>query len=133
MYIINGCDKMNEFGIYLKKLRSQKKLTLRNLAEQSGLSYSFIASLEKGRYNPSRETIAALAGPIGADHDELLQLAGFLPEIPTEDMKKNKHAHPIKIEELLHQPVTYQGRVLQEHEKLAIMAFLQTMSNLNQQ
>ncbi|WP_430541075.1 helix-turn-helix domain-containing protein [Sporosarcina thermotolerans] len=52
---------MNKFGIRIRKLRENKGLTLRSLATQSNLSYSFIASLEKGRYNPSRESIHSLA------------------------------------------------------------------------
>jgi len=43
---------VNNFGTEIRKLRKEKKLTLRSLAERSNLSYSFIASLEKGRYNP---------------------------------------------------------------------------------
>ncbi|EGQ27531.1 XRE family transcriptional regulator [Sporosarcina newyorkensis 2681] len=73
---------MNKFGEQIRQLRKSKKLTLRNLAEKSNLSYSFIASLEKGRYNPSRESIYSIAKSLDADVNELLMLAGFLPDQP---------------------------------------------------
>ena len=72
---------MEEFGRKIRDLRLKNDLSLRDLSERSGVSYSFINSIEKNRYKPSRETVIALANALnGADKDELLLLAGFSPE-----------------------------------------------------
>jgi transcriptional regulator with XRE-family HTH domain len=72
---------MVEFGLRIKRLRQQRALSLRELGERSGVSYSFINSIENNRFNPSRETVIALADTLGSpDKNELLLLAGFAPE-----------------------------------------------------
>ncbi len=126
---------MNKFGSQIRKLRERKKLTLRSLAEQANLSYSFIASLEKGRYNPSRESIYSLAKPLDADVNELLMLAGFLPDAPATEKEQENHLqrydssqNSFAIESIMKTTVTFQGTELKEAEKAAIISFLQTMS-----
>jgi transcriptional regulator with XRE-family HTH domain len=129
---------VNNFGTEIRKLRKEKKLTLRSLAERSNLSYSFIASLEKGRYNPSRESIYSLANPLDADVKELLMLAGFLPEqyetiaqqaenYAAEHSKSNEQ---FALENIMKMSVTFQGLELKKNDKIALIAFLQTMSGL---
>jgi transcriptional regulator with XRE-family HTH domain len=71
---------MVEFGKRVKKLREHSALSLRELGERSGVSYSFINSIEHTRFSPSRETVIALADALKApDKNELLLLAGFAP------------------------------------------------------
>ncbi len=67
-------------GLTIRRLRLTNNLSLRDLAEKSGISYSFISSIEKGRFSPSRETVVALGQALGgADLNELLILAGYAP------------------------------------------------------
>lgn len=67
-------------GKKINELRLKNNLSLRGLAERSGVSFSFINSIEKNRFNGSRETIIALADALkGADKNELLLLAGLSP------------------------------------------------------
>ncbi|MDU0203816.1 MULTISPECIES: helix-turn-helix transcriptional regulator [Paenibacillus] len=71
---------MVQFGLQIRQLRKMNHFTLRELGERSGVSYSFINSIENNRFNPSRETVIALADALNsADKDELLLLAGFAP------------------------------------------------------
>lgn len=69
------------FGERLRSLRQQKKLTLRALAEATGLSFTYLSKLENGRvpYTPSAEKIRSLAGALGVDSLELLQAADKVP------------------------------------------------------
>lgn len=80
----SGDDTMKdmvEFGRKIKRLREQNAISLRELGERSGVSYSFINSIEHNRFSPSRDTVIALADALkGADKNELLLLAGFAPE-----------------------------------------------------
>lgn len=74
---------MNEFGNQLQRLRTQAQMSLRYLAERANLSYSFIDSLEKGRYKPTREAVFALAKELETDANELLKLVGYTPNETT--------------------------------------------------
>ncbi|ARF17538.1 helix-turn-helix domain-containing protein [Sporosarcina ureae] len=125
---------MNEFGNRLKKLREQRQMTLRYLADLAGLSYSFIASLEKGRYNPSRETICALAAALEADKNELLILAGYLPNETVDraisSPTSNKPTREHSLEILLQEQVSFNGVRLSVEDKNALLAFMQTMFSL---
>lgn len=70
-----------EFGQKIKDLRLKNDYSLRDLEAKSGVSYSFISSIEKGRFSPSRDTVISLAEALkGANKDELLLLAGFAPD-----------------------------------------------------
>lgn len=75
---------MDGFGKKIRELRLKKDMSLRDLGERSGLSYSFIGSLEKGRFKPSRETVYSLAEALNHPTEELLLLAGFAPDTPIE-------------------------------------------------
>lgn len=67
-----------EFRIRLKQLRMQQDITLRKLGEKAGVSYSILNSIENGRYQPSRETVIALANALRYEPiSELLVLAGY--------------------------------------------------------
>lgn len=44
---------IEELGIEIARLRTEKDITQRQLAELSGIHYSNIAKLEKGQYNIS--------------------------------------------------------------------------------
>ncbi|PIC85326.1 hypothetical protein CSV72_13920 [Sporosarcina sp. P20a] len=125
---------MNEFGIRLRKLREQRQMTLRYLADLANLSYSFISSLEKGRYNPSRETICALAAALEADKNELLILAGYLPNETVDQAisssKNNKSSKVLELENLLQEQISFNGVKLSDADKNALLAFMQTMYSL---
>jgi transcriptional regulator with XRE-family HTH domain len=55
-----GCDAVNEFAGELRRLRSQRGLSYRQLAALSVVSSTQISDLEKGRRRPTREVVAAL-------------------------------------------------------------------------
>lgn len=81
-----------KLGKLIKKLRLENDLSLRGLGEKSGVSYSFINSIENNRYNPSRETVISLANSLyGADKNDLLLLAGFSP---TDDLQDSESKVP---------------------------------------
>lgn len=52
-------------GAALKECRARQRLTQEQLAERSGLSYKFIGEIERGRGNPTVETLARLAEALG--------------------------------------------------------------------
>lgn len=54
-------DVRVRLGGALKECRTRQRLTQEQLAERSGLSYKFIGEIERGRGNPTVDTLARLA------------------------------------------------------------------------
>lgn len=52
-------------GENIKSIRKQKKLTQFALGEISKLSRSYIADIERDRYNPSLDTLQTIANALG--------------------------------------------------------------------
>ena len=66
-------------GRTIADYRAQRGSSLRALAEESGLSLSFLSELENGRKDASAESITRLAAAFGVDLSELLRaVAGCL-------------------------------------------------------
>lgn len=59
------------FGNQLQKLRKKKKLTQLQLAEKSGLSLKHLGEIERGRGNPSLESLNSLAESLDLTLPEL--------------------------------------------------------------
>lgn len=79
------------FGERVRELRAAKNLTQRELAEavaarllQSdegrGFDFTYLSKIENDRMLPSAVAINQLAQVLGADVDELLALAGRIPQ-----------------------------------------------------
>ncbi|WP_096199483.1 helix-turn-helix domain-containing protein [Bacillus sp. FJAT-45350] len=94
----------NELGKFLEELRG--KTSLREVANKSGLSHTYIRDLElginrktKAPIRPSADTLKQLAKAYDYPSNELLKKAGYIEEDNTssEDLDK-------KVEELLKDP-----------------------------
>jgi transcriptional regulator with XRE-family HTH domain len=66
-------DVRVRFGAALREVRTRQQLTQEQLAERAGLSYKFIGEVERGRGNPTLDTMARLADALS------VSLADFLP------------------------------------------------------
>ena len=74
---------MNDFGNYLRKLRGKR--TLREMEQLTGLSHSYLHTLEKGidprskkERKPTPEVLQKLASTLSIDYYELLEKAGYV-------------------------------------------------------
>ena len=54
-------------GAHIRSLRLAKKLTLKQLSDESGLSVGFLSQLERGMSSIAIDTLARLAHILGAD------------------------------------------------------------------
>jgi SOS regulatory protein LexA len=71
--------EIKEFGNYLKKLRKENGLTIRQLTEKSGVSNAYLSQLETGKRGiPKPEILAKLHGPLNVGYDELMEKAGYI-------------------------------------------------------
>ncbi|WP_079708123.1 LexA family protein [Paraliobacillus ryukyuensis] len=70
----------NEFGSFLKKVRSDRGYTLRELSNITGISFSHLSKIERGEYQPSKTTVLTISSSLDLDENELLILAGYAPQ-----------------------------------------------------
>jgi len=68
----------NNLGTIIKRQRVTVPLTLRELADQSGVSPSHLVRIERGERFPSGRILRKIAKPLGFDENELFMLAGYL-------------------------------------------------------
>ena len=70
-----------EFGLYIKELRKEKKLTLVELSRLSSVSQPHLSHIENGKRGiPSPETLRKLSVPLGVPYELLLRKAGHLDD-----------------------------------------------------
>jgi transcriptional regulator with XRE-family HTH domain len=73
---------MADFGQYLKNLRLQQRLSLRDVAARTGMSYSYLTQIEHGRRKaPGPELLKRLAPVYGVPVRDLLKAAGYLDDV----------------------------------------------------
>lgn len=75
---------MNPFGEKVRELRNTKGYSLRALAPKVAVGYSYLSKVENGKLDfgdsPSEALIHRLAETLDGDEDELLLMAGRIPE-----------------------------------------------------
>ncbi len=85
------------FGRRLRELRCAAGLSIKALAKEFGISYTYISRIETGRALPSKALTAKIATRLGADFEELLVLAGRLPD----DIRLILYENPVEAPALL--------------------------------
>jgi transcriptional regulator with XRE-family HTH domain len=90
------------FGKKLRQLRKALNLSLRELAGRAGVDFTYLSKMENGQLPPPSESVVArLAGALGADRDELLQLSGRVPaDIAGMVKNRARHEFGLKCKEL---------------------------------
>jgi len=66
---------MPRIGPHLKEFRSRRKLSVRELADRSGISHATISLIERDRTSPSIDTLSAMLDALGTT------LVGFFSDI----------------------------------------------------
>lgn len=109
---------INDFGHVLAALRSEKRLTINDISQKSGLSGAYISNLERNkRQNPSRSSIKKLADALSVSHEYLLQAAGYAV-----DSHDNEPADLYAV--LKNRPVKYKGSLLTDRQADIIDALI---------
>lgn len=79
------------FGPRIRQLRKEHDMTLRELAEQVNIDFTYLSKIETGSAPvPAEATIRRLAKALNADEEELVLLANKLPV----DFEKDLLARP---------------------------------------
>ena len=61
-------------GLELRRIREERRLTVEELAEKSGVSATTIRVVERGAREVREDTVAKLARPLGLTFDEVWAL-----------------------------------------------------------
>lgn len=73
-----------ELGKYLRGLRKEKKKTLVQLAEETGLSHSYLSQVENGKkLNPSMDSLMKICKALNEDPFNFLIATGHHEEVDT--------------------------------------------------
>ena len=59
-------------GSELRDMRTDKNLTLRNVADDATVSYSYLSELERGQKEASSEILAAICGALDVRMSDIL-------------------------------------------------------------
>ena len=76
-------ETVGALGDYLKEQRTQSRLSLRQLAEQAGVSNPYLSQIERGLRRPSAEVLQQIAKALRISAEQLYVRAGILD--PDED------------------------------------------------
>src|SRR5215203_4146149 len=68
----------NQLGDYLREQRTASRLTLRQLAEQVGVSNPYLSQIERGLRRPSAEVLQQLAKALRISAEQLYLRAGIV-------------------------------------------------------
>src|SRR3982750_813894 len=69
---------VESLGDYLKEQRSNARLSLRQLAEQAGVSNPYLSQIERGLRKPSAEVLSQIAGALRVSTPLMYLRAGLL-------------------------------------------------------
>ena len=81
--------KAKSFGAVLKSLRNAKGYSIKTLAEQVEVNYTYLSKLENGHSSPSEDFIERIATFFNYDKEELMVRAGKIPEDILEIVARN--------------------------------------------
>ena len=84
------------FGEKIKQTRKEKGYSLRQLGKLVGIDFTYLSKIENNRadYSPKEEVIRSLASNLELNAEELIFLAGRIPEQDVELLKSHYQTMP---------------------------------------
>ena len=77
-------DDMNTIGDYIRQQREQAKISLRQLAQQAGVSNPYLSQVERGLRKPSADILQQIAKGLRISAEALYVQAGILEDRPAD-------------------------------------------------
>jgi transcriptional regulator with XRE-family HTH domain len=71
-------DEPRDLGAFIRDLRRNARISLRQLAEQAGVSNPYLSQIERGLRKPSAEVLSQLAGALRISTPLMYLRAGLL-------------------------------------------------------
>ena len=109
-----------KLGSYLRELRRHKRLSLRQVQEETGASGSYLSQVEQGKRHPSAHLLRKIAPTYGGSVRDLLTMAGYLnePEVNMSDQERIEWAFNCVVSD----PAYHYGRSLAASSGLSLEA-----------
>jgi len=95
-------EVMSSISAQLRLLRGGKKVGIKRLARDLGISYTYLSHIERGRAKPSEKLIRKLADYFDVSEEDLLLAAGKFPP----DVQKILYENPKEVVLLLRESFT---------------------------
>ncbi|MED1205888.1 helix-turn-helix domain-containing protein [Heyndrickxia acidicola] len=120
----------NTFGIYLRDLRKEKKITLVELAEKLELSQPYLSQIENGKMNvPKPELLSKMASVLDVDYYLLMKKAGYITE--EEARQSQKEMELVNVERILQNNIEEQEKRHLENINYFCKDFIEMYENGN--
>ena len=78
---------MNSIGDYIRQQREQAKISLRQLADQAGVSNPYLSQIERGLRKPSADVLQQIARALRVSAEVLYVRAGILEPSETSEVR----------------------------------------------
>ncbi len=78
-------QKLTDVGAYIREQRRSAQLSLRKLAERSGVSNPYLSQIERGLRQPSAKILKGIAGALQVSAETLYTQAGILDGGPEDE------------------------------------------------
>ena len=76
----NAADLPRDIGEFIRDLRSNARISLRELADRAGVSNPYLSQIERGLRKPSAEVLAQIANALRVSTPVMYLRAGLLNE-----------------------------------------------------
>ncbi|MEN8237794.1 MAG: helix-turn-helix transcriptional regulator [Actinomycetota bacterium] len=86
--------QLDEVGSFIKEQRQKSALSIRKLAEMTGVSNPYLSQIERGIRTPSAEILRSIAGALSIRTETLYQRAGLLDPKETQSVEDAITADP---------------------------------------
>ena len=108
----------SNFGRVIKNTRTDKGLSQRKLANLIGIDFTYLSKLENNRvdYPPKEEVIRALAQNLDLNEEELIFLAGRIPQCYEELLKQHYQTMPVLFRRMRENPAVTEA-ILNQADK----------------
>jgi len=91
---VPSSDLPHNVGDFIRDLRRNAKISLRQLAEQAGVSNPYLSQIERGLRKPSAEVLQQLAGALRVSTPVMYLRAGLLDRVQGEGVMAAIAADP---------------------------------------
>lgn len=86
-------DIRKGLGKRIRTLRKLKALTQEELGEKAGISYKFVGEIERGKVNPSLDSLVRIANALGVKAGDLFPPeVDIFPQFSSQDLQLIKKA-----------------------------------------
>ena len=104
----------------IREQRKKMSLSLKQLSEISGVSFSHLSRIEQGNRRPSIRTLQRIAKPLGFDLQELLVITGYMSPGSSLTSEEEREKLRSELNELMNRVTSDMKRIQQIMNRLIL-------------